>query len=325
MKMTVFQLFSDKIKSFVVYFTIILLSFFLFFRISDWLSNKYIVQNSFFVENGIQTLVKTEKRYDNILGNLYIVATGGVEISSDLPLCEVLMQTKIGCNSEEHLGTNEIIITTGIAKKNLKIGDTIKVKKLSESDFDSYVVKKIINDSYLKLNSGIFEFNGFIFLPYDANFEKNIKSSYVILCKKDFSEFPNDVKINTKYLLTKSDITKEVIFVHTIIFCLIFALYIVIYSIAKNIFHENLYIRIYNLFNLGQKKSENIFILFSLIFFIQWLPMELASLFSYVISFDTYLIFESFVINTCFNTLISFIVFCVNFYKDMRQGRTSLL
>lgn len=323
--MTVFQLFSDKRKSFVLHFVILFLLFSLFFCISNWLSNKYIVRNSFFVQNGIQTLVKTQKSYDNI-GNLYIVSTGSVEISTDFQSCEVLMQTKTDSNIEERLAASEIIITDELAKKrNLKVGDKVQVKKITESDFNSYVVKNIIHDPYLKLREGVFEFDSFVFLPYDASFEKNTKAAYAILCKEKFSELSNDVKTNTKYLLTKDDITKEVIFVHISLFCLIFVLYVVIYSIAKNIFHENLYRRIYNLFNLGQKKNENIFILFSLIFFIQWLPMELANLFSYIISLDTYLIFETFVLNTCFNTLISFIIFCVNFYKDMRQGRTSLL
>ena len=321
--MNFFQLFCDRKKRIAFHFMIVFLFFSVFFCLCNRISNKFIVRYLFVSLNNIETLLRTSDRYANE-GYLYIYATSCVD--AFLPDCEVFMQTKPELNIERYLSNNEIIISAGIAEKErLNIGDSILIKKLYESNYNSYVVKDIIYDSYLKMSDEIFEFRKLIFLPYDDNFEKSLETQYIVLSKEGFSDLPNDLRIKTSYLVTKSDIKKDVIFMHIILFFLSCIIYFAIYSATQNILHENLFERIYNLFNLGQEKIKNILLLYFLIFFMQWFPMQLAILVSCLININTYLFFITFIISSCFNILTSLIMFCVTYYKDMRQGRTSLL
>ena len=318
-------MFSDKRRGITVHFVIVFLSFLVFFCLSNKILNKYIVRYSFVSQNNIETLLKTSD-YCSDEDYSYIYASSGVDILPSPSNCEVLMQLGKELNIEESLTYDEIIITAGMAKKNrLKTGDKIQIKKLYESDYNFYKIKEIIYSPYLKFSTGISEFKDFLFLPDDPNYAKLLETQYIILSEKSLSKLPNDLIIHAKYLVTKDEINREVFFTYIILFFTTLLLYCVIYNISKNIFHENLFGRIYGLFNLGQRKIENIKIMLCLILFIQWIPMQLAIFLDYIINTEAYLYVTNLITNSIFNFLISFFVFFVAYCKDMKQGRTSLL
>ncbi len=324
--MSVFRLFSDKKYSILLYAIIVSLFFFLFFCLVNKISIKYIVMYSFVKQNNIETLVRTSDNCGRKEDFLYIYASPGVDISSSLPNYEVLMQTEKRLCFESDLASNEILITTGIARKGkLKIGDEIEIKKIYESDYKSYKIKDIIQNPYLKLTSGIFKFTEFMFLPYDSNYEKMLEFQYIVLSKKKFLELPNDLVIHAKYVWIKKEIFKEVLSVHIILFLAVLCVYFVIYELSKNLFHENLFKRVYNLFNQGQRKVTNIGILLSLICIIQLIPMQVAVFASYILTPDILRAFDTLIINSCFNISLLIIMFLETYYRDMKQGRTALL
>lgn len=321
--MNICQLISDKRKYVVGQFIIFLFVFSVIFCFNDRITNKFLQRLSFICQNSIETLIIGDMLFDTT-GYSYIYATSGIDIQEDLPACEFLMQTQEGKSVEAILKNNEIIITDVLAKKgNLKIGNKLQVKKLYKAKYEPYIIKDIIHDSYLKTNKTLFDFKGIVYLPYDEDYEKYMKAQYLLISKNGFSELPNDLKIKTCYLLTKNDIIKEFFFYSIFVFSLIAFFYFVLYKIGKNILQEDLFCRIYNLFNLGQERNKNIKLLINLILFIQWLPMQSAIFISFFIN-KAYLFYKILIMNSSFNIILSFLLFGIVYYRDMRQGRTSL-
>lgn len=322
----IFILNNDRLKTLTLHFTSVIFFCFVFFSIHYFVSSRLGIREKFLIEKKVKMVAWLDSNLD--INDTYIDIKPNVNIRnykfSDF--C-IFMQTRNKSSFFEQLSENEMIINVSLANKhNLKIGDSVYIeKKYKPNIFTKYIIKELVQDTYFPINS-YYDFYNTIFISYDKLYDECIKTNNVLFLSKQFLEdLPQCITTHIKSDININEI-KKFYFIFELSFLIIYTLCsLAFYIIVKNFLKEDLFLRIFNLFNLGQRKSTNVGLLFQYIAIVQFIPTEIAIFIVFIAQNNKSFYLGSLHTETLFNIFFSCSMFLIALKKDMKQGGTNLL